>query len=92
MRVGVIYALLRVRSPAAPANTLIGLLEMLIGEQVVPTVKLLTCVQAGPVSGMATPMSRIYFAHWPTIAVCLVHAAVLMSKMRLTPHRLRANG
>ena len=37
--VGVIYALLQVRSPAPPAIALIGLLGMLIGEQVVPTIK-----------------------------------------------------
>jgi len=37
--VGVIYALIQVRSPAPPAIALIGLLGMLIGEQVVPTVK-----------------------------------------------------
>jgi XapX domain-containing protein len=37
--VGIIYALLQVRSPAPPAIALIGLLGMLIGEQVVPTVK-----------------------------------------------------
>lgn len=34
--VGVIYGLLHVRSPAPPAIALIGLLGMLIGEQVVP--------------------------------------------------------
>ncbi|OZB81740.1 MAG: hypothetical protein B7X32_15850, partial [Microbacterium sp. 13-71-7] len=34
--VGVIYALLRVRSPAPPAIALIGLLGILIGEQLVP--------------------------------------------------------
>jgi len=37
--VGIIYALLQVRSPAPPAVALIGLLGMLIGEQVVPPVK-----------------------------------------------------
>lgn len=37
--VGVIYALMQVRSPAPPAVALIGLLGMLIGEQVVPPVK-----------------------------------------------------
>jgi len=37
--VGVIYALMQVRSPAPPAIALIGLLGMLIGEQVVPPVK-----------------------------------------------------
>ncbi|WP_233233494.1 XapX domain-containing protein [Bordetella sp. LUAb4] len=34
--VGIIYALLNVRSPAPPVIALIGLLGMLIGEQVVP--------------------------------------------------------
>lgn len=37
--VGVIYGGLGVRSPAPPAVALIGLLGMLIGEQVVPPVK-----------------------------------------------------
>ncbi|EHP44546.1 hypothetical protein OR16_02675 [Cupriavidus basilensis OR16] len=37
--VGIIYALMQVRSPAPPAIALIGLLGMLIGEQVVPTAK-----------------------------------------------------
>lgn len=37
--VGIIYAVLQVRSPAPPAIALIGLLGMLIGEQIVPTVK-----------------------------------------------------
>ncbi|AOE88344.1 XapX domain-containing protein [Ralstonia nicotianae] len=34
--VGIIYALLHVRSPAPPTVALIGLLGMLIGEQIVP--------------------------------------------------------
>jgi XapX domain-containing protein len=34
--VGVVYALLRVKSPAPPTIALIGLLGMLIGEQLVP--------------------------------------------------------
>jgi XapX domain-containing protein len=37
--VGVIYGLLNVRSPAPPAIALVGLLGMLIGEQVVPMAK-----------------------------------------------------
>jgi XapX domain-containing protein len=39
MLVGLIYALLQVRSPAPPAIALIGLLGMLIGEQAVPIAK-----------------------------------------------------
>jgi XapX domain-containing protein len=37
--VGIIYALINVRSPAPPAIALLGLLGMLIGEQVVPIAK-----------------------------------------------------
>ena len=36
--VGCIYALLRVRSPAPPAIALVGLLGILLGEQIVPIV------------------------------------------------------
>ena len=39
MLVGIIYAVLQVRSPAPPVIALLGLLGMLIGEQLVPTVK-----------------------------------------------------
>ncbi len=34
--VGVLYAVLKVRSPAPPAIALIGLLGMLLGEQLLP--------------------------------------------------------
>jgi XapX domain-containing protein len=37
--VGLIYALLQVRSPAPPAIALLGLLGMLIGEQAGPVLK-----------------------------------------------------
>ncbi|HEX8615438.1 MAG TPA: XapX domain-containing protein [Telluria sp.] len=37
--VGVIYALINVRSPAPPVIALLGLLGMLIGEQMVPIAK-----------------------------------------------------
>ena len=37
--VGVLYALMGVRSPAPPAIALLGLMGMLIGEQTVPIVK-----------------------------------------------------
>ncbi|NGM50894.1 XapX domain-containing protein [Caulobacter sp. 602-2] len=37
--VGVIYALLSVRSPAPPAIALIGLMGILLGEQAVPIIK-----------------------------------------------------
>jgi XapX domain-containing protein len=37
--VGIIYGLLDVRSPAPPVVALVGLLGMLIGEQVIPVAK-----------------------------------------------------
>lgn len=37
--VGVVYSLLGVKSPAPPTIALIGLLGMLLGEQVVPVTK-----------------------------------------------------
>jgi XapX domain-containing protein len=66
--VGVIYALLQVRSPAPPAIALIGLLGMLIGEQVVPTVKRLVAGEpvtvswlrsecVGKITGVAPPQA-----------------------------------
>lgn len=45
--VGVVYSLLGVRSPAPPTIALIGLLGMLLGEQVVPIAKRL--VRGDPV-------------------------------------------
>lgn len=37
--VGIIYSLLNVRSPAPPLIALLGLLGMLVGEQVIPVCK-----------------------------------------------------
>ena len=48
--VGIIYAVLQVRSPAPPAIALIGLLGMLIAEQIVPSVKRLMAGEAVTVS------------------------------------------
>lgn len=52
--VGVIYALLQVRSPAPPAIALIGLLGMLVGEQVVPMVKRMAAGDPVTVSWLRT--------------------------------------
>ena len=43
--VGVIYGLLGVRSPAPPVVALVGLLGILVGEQIVPMVKRLLDAQ-----------------------------------------------
>lgn len=51
--VGIIYAVINVRSPAPPAIALIGLLGMLIGEQVPSIVKRLISQQPVSVSWFA---------------------------------------
>lgn len=56
--VGAIYGLLDVRSPAPPAIALLGLLGMLIGEQVVPVARRLIdgqSISAAWVSGDCAP-------------------------------------
>ncbi len=45
---GVVYGLINVRSPAPPAIALVGLLGMLIGEQVVPVAKRL--IEGAPIT------------------------------------------
>jgi XapX domain-containing protein len=52
--VGVIYALLNVRSPAPPVVALIGLLGILVGEQLVPIAKRLLSGEAVTVSWTRT--------------------------------------
>jgi XapX domain-containing protein len=39
MLVGVVYSLINVRSPAPPVVALVGLLGILVGEQIVPVAK-----------------------------------------------------
>ena len=46
---GLLYGLINVRSPAPPAIALIGLLGMLVGEQIVPVAKRL--VEGAPLTG-----------------------------------------
>lgn len=52
--VGMIYSLLGVRSPAPPAIALLGLLGMLLGEQMVPVAKRLITM-APVVAYLKTP-------------------------------------
>ena len=53
MLAGVLYGLINVRSPAPPAIALVGLLGMLVGEQVVPVAKRV-------IEGV--PLTRAWFA------------------------------
>lgn len=52
--VGVLYAVLGVRSPAPPVVALVGLLGILIGEQVVPIAKRLLTRQPVSVSWLSS--------------------------------------
>lgn len=54
MLVGVIYAVLQVRSPAPPAIALVGLLGILIGEQALPIVKKLVSGEPVTVAWLRT--------------------------------------
>jgi XapX domain-containing protein len=48
--VGVVYSLLNVRSPAPPVVALIGLLGILVGEQLIPLAKTLMAKEPAAVS------------------------------------------
>ncbi|KQT52458.1 MULTISPECIES: XapX domain-containing protein [unclassified Aureimonas] len=55
--VGIVYALLDVRSPAPPVVALVGLLGILVGEQIPPLVK--TLLTGGP-SASAVLRHRVH--------------------------------
>jgi len=63
--VGVIYGLLNVRSPAPPVVALIGLLGMLIGEQVPPVARHLIAKAPASVAWMNQIKPHV-FGHLPT--------------------------
>lgn len=64
--VGVLYGLLNVRSPAPPVIALIGLLGILIGEQVPPLAKRLLGGQAITVSALREHCGEHVFGRLPT--------------------------
>ncbi|WP_374632092.1 DUF1427 family protein [Ferrovibrio sp.] len=63
--VGVIYALLNVRSPAPPVVALIGLLGILIGEQIVPIAKRLMSGQPITISWLKSDCGPHIFGALP---------------------------
>ena len=62
--VGIIYGLLNVRSPAPPIVALVGLLGILIGEQVVPIAKSLWSREPAAVSWLHQVKPHM-FGHLP---------------------------
>jgi XapX domain-containing protein len=65
--VGIVYGLLDVRSPAPPVVALIGLLGILIGEQVVPAAQRLISGQPITAAWMKTECVPHVFGQLPTI-------------------------
>jgi XapX domain-containing protein len=63
--VGVVYGLLNVRSPAPPVIALIGLLGMLVGEQIVPIAKRLVERQSITVSAIREDCGNHVFGRLP---------------------------
>jgi XapX domain-containing protein len=68
--VGVLYGLLNVRSPAPPVIALIGLLGILIGEQIPPLAKRLLGGQTITVSALREHCGEHVFGRLPTGQTC----------------------
>lgn len=62
--VGAIYSLLNVRSPAPPVVALIGLLGILVGEQLVPLVKSIWAREPAAISWLHQVKPHV-FGHLP---------------------------
>jgi len=62
--VGIVYSLLNVRSPAPPVVALVGLLGILVGEQVVPFAKALWSKEPAAVSWINQIKPHV-FGHLP---------------------------
>jgi len=73
--VGAIYGLLNVRSPAPPVVALVGLLGMLIGEQVVPVAKRLIAGEPITAAWIKSDCVPHVFGSLPTKAVASSAAA-----------------
>ncbi|MBW9055379.1 MULTISPECIES: XapX domain-containing protein [Rhizobium] len=62
--VGIVYSLLNVRSPAPPVVALVGLLGILVGEQVIPFAKTLINKEPAAVSWL-NQIKPHMFGHLP---------------------------
>jgi len=62
--VGIVYSLLNVRSPAPPVVALVGLLGILVGEQVIPLAKSLWSKEPAAVSWI-NQIKPHMFGHMP---------------------------
>ncbi|NWJ23568.1 XapX domain-containing protein [Rhizobium sp. RM] len=62
--VGIVYSLLNVRSPAPPVIALVGLLGILVGEQIVPFAKTLWSKEPAAISWI-NQIKPHMFGHMP---------------------------
>ena len=62
--VGIVYSLLNVRSPAPPVIALVGLLGILVGEQIIPLAKSLWSKEPAAVSWFQQVKPHM-FGHMP---------------------------
>ena len=62
--VGIVYSLLNVRSPAPPVIALVGLLGILVGEQIIPLAKTLWSKEPAAVSWIHQIKPHM-FGHMP---------------------------
>jgi len=72
--VGVIYSLLNVRSPAPPVVALIGLLGILVGEQLVPLTKSIWAREPAAVSWLQQVKPHM-FGHLPKAGAKVVEVS-----------------
>jgi XapX domain-containing protein len=63
--VGVVYSLLNVRSPAPPAIALVGLLGILVGEQLVPLGRRILAGDTPGLSMLRQESGQHLFGHLP---------------------------
>jgi XapX domain-containing protein len=62
--VGIVYSLLNVRSPAPPVIALVGLLGILVGEQIIPLAKTLLAREPAAISWIQQIKPHM-FGHLP---------------------------
>lgn len=62
--VGIVYSLLNVRSPAPPVVALVGLLGILVGEQIIPLAKTLWAKEPAAISWLNQVKPHM-FGHLP---------------------------
>jgi XapX domain-containing protein len=63
--VGIVYSLLQVRSPAPPMIALLGLLGILLGEQVVPVARSILAGEPLTLSLLGTQSAQHVFGELP---------------------------